>query len=162
MTPKDVAGRVEILADALLVGLFVFVASLPLVTAFAAFGAGCAVLRGGLPAGRFWSLLRVQWLPGIVFAVLGSVLVVDVVLVVTVLPAPLPVRVAVLAASAAIGAWILAQACLGWRGALKFAAPRPMLMAALVVAGVLVWALPPLALVIAGPLALAAESTREG
>ena len=28
--------------------------------------------------------------------------------------------------------------------------------------GVLVWALPPLALVIAGPLALAAESTREG
>jgi hypothetical protein len=34
-----------------------------------------------------------------------------------------------------------------------------MLMAALVVAGVLVWALPPLVLVIAGPLALAAEST---
>ena len=154
--------RLEVLADTLLVGLFVFVASLPLVTAFSAFGAACAVLREGLPAGRFWTLLRVQWLPGVVAAVLGSVLVVDVVLVVTVLPAPLPVRAAVLAASSAIGAWILSQACLGWRGALNFAAPRPMLMAALVVAGVLVWALPPLALVIAGPLALAVESTREG
>jgi hypothetical protein len=154
--------RLEVLADALLVGLFVFVASLPLVTAFSAFGAGCAVLRGGLPAGRFWSLLRVQWVPGVVFAVLWAVLVVDVILVVTVLPAPLPVRLAVLASSAAIGAWLLSHACLGWRGALIFEAPEPMLMAALVVAGVLVWALPPLALVIAGPLALAAESTREG
>lgn len=154
--------RLEVLADTLLIGVFVFVASLPLVTAFSAFGAACAVLRGGLPVGRFWSLLRVQWLPGVVFAALGLVLVVDVVLVMTVLPAPLPVRGAVLAATSAIGAWILSQACLGWRGALKFAAPRPMLMAALVVAGVLVWALPPLALVIGGPLALAAESTREG
>ncbi|GAA3672482.1 hypothetical protein C8D88_115161 [Lentzea atacamensis] len=154
--------RVEVLADALLVGLFVFVASLPLVTAFSAFGAGCAVLRGGLPAGRFWSLLRVQWVPGVVFAVLWAVLVVDVILVVTVLPAPLPVRLAVVAGSAAIGAWSLSHACLGWRGGLIFEAPEPMLMAALVVAGVLVWALPPLALVIAGPLALAAESTREG
>lgn len=154
--------RLEVLADTLLVGLFVFVASLPLVTAFSAFGAACAVLRGGLPVGRFWSLLRVRWVPGVVFAVLWAVLVVDVVVVLTVLPAPLPVRGAVLATSAAVGAWMLSQACLGWRGALKLSVPRPMLMAALVVAGVLVWALPPLALVIAGPLALAAESTREG
>lgn len=57
---------------------------------------------------------------------------------------------------------MLSQTCLGWRGALKFHSPRLMLMAALVVAGVLVWALPPLALVIGGPLAPAAESTREG
>lgn len=162
MTPKDVTGRLETLADTLLIGVFVFVASLPLVTAFSAFGAACAVLRGGLPAGRFWSLLRMRWVPGVVFAVVGLVLVVDVVLVMTVLSAPWPVRGAVLVAASAIGAWILAQACLGGRGALKFEAPRPMLMAALVVAGVLVWALPPLALVIGGPLALAAESTREG
>lgn len=154
--------RLETLADTLLVGVFILLASLPLVTAFSAFGAGCAVLRGGLPVGRFWSLLRVQWRPGAVFAVLWAVLVVDVVLVVTVLPAPLPVRGAVLLASAACGALLLDQARLGWRGALKFEAPRPMLMAALVVAGVLVWALPPLALVMAGPVALAAESTREG
>jgi hypothetical protein len=98
----------------------------------------------------------------VVFAVLWAVLVVDVLLVVTVLPAPWAVRGAVLLASAAVGAVLLDQARLGGRGALKFAAPRPMLMAALVVAGVLVWALPPLALVIGGPLALAAESTREG
>lgn len=154
--------RLEVLADTLLVGLFVFVASLPLVTAYSAFGAAGEVLRNGLPARRFWSLLRVQWVPGVVFALLWAVLVVDVVLVATVLPAPLPVRVAVLATSAAIGAWLLSHACLGGRGGLKFEAPAPMLMAALVVAGVLVWALPPLALVIAGPLALAAESTREG
>ncbi|MFS8098497.1 hypothetical protein LFM09_15300 [Lentzea alba] len=154
--------RLETLADTLLVGLFVFVASLPLVTAYSAFGAGCEVLRSGVPVGRFWSLLRVQWVPGVVFAVAWAVLVVDVVVVLTVLPAPLPVRAAVLSASVAVGAWLLSQACLGWRGALKLRAPRPMLMAALVVAGVLVWALPPLALVIGGPLALAAESTREG
>jgi hypothetical protein len=154
--------RLETLADTLLVGVFVLVASLPLVTAFSAFGAGCAVLREGLPVGRFWSLLRVQWVPGAVFAALWTLLVVDVVLVVTVLPAPLPVRGAVLLASAATGALLLDQARLGWRGTLKFRAPRPMLVAALVVAGVLVWALPPLALVMAGPLALAAESTREG
>ncbi|GAB2844925.1 hypothetical protein [Lentzea nigeriaca] len=154
--------RLETLADALLVGVFVFVASLPVVTAHAAFGAGCAVLRGGLPVRRFWTTLRVRWVPGVVFGVLGTVLVVDVILVVTVLPAPLPVRGAVLLASAASGALLLEHARLGWRGALKLKAPRPMLMAALVVAGVLVWALPPLALVIAGPLALAAESTREG
>jgi hypothetical protein len=154
--------RLELLADTLLVGLFVFVASLPLVTAFSAFGAGCAVLRGGFPVGRFWSLLRVRWVPGVVFAVLWAVLLVDVILVVTVLPAPLPVRIAVVAGCAAIGSWSLSHACHGWRGALKFRAPEPMLMTALVVAGVLVWALPPLALVIAGPVALAAESTREG
>ncbi|MFI6102015.1 hypothetical protein ACIA8G_41235 [Lentzea sp. NPDC051213] len=154
--------RLEVLADTLLVGLFVFVASLPLITAFAAFGAGCAVLRDGLPVGRFWELFRFKPLPGVVFAALWVVLVVDVLLVVTVLPAPFPVRGAILLASAALGALLLDQARLGWRGALKFAAPRPMLMAALVVAGVLVWALPPLALVITGPLALAAESAREG
>ncbi len=154
--------KLETLADTLLVGLFVFVASLPLVTAYSAFGTGCAVLRGELPVGRFWSLLRVQWAPGVMFVVLWTVLVVDVLLVVTVLPAPWFIRGAVMLASAAIGALLLDQARLGWRGALKFEAPRPMLMAALVVAGVLVWALPPLALVIAGPLALAAESTREG
>lgn len=154
--------RFEVLADTLLVGLFVFVASLPLVTAFAAFGAGCAVLRDGLAAGRFWGLLRFSWIPGLAFATLWAVLVVDVVVVVTVLPAPWPVRCAVLGASAALGALLLDQARLGWRGGLKFAAPRPMLMTALVVAAVLVWALPPLALVIAGPLALAAESAREG
>lgn len=57
---------------------------------------------------------------------------------------------------------MLSQTCLGWRGALKFHPPRLMLMAALVVAGVLVWALPPQALVIGGPLAPAAESAREG
>jgi len=57
--------RLEALADALLVGLFVFVASLPLVTAYSAFGAGCAVLRGDLPVRRFWSLLRVRWAPGV-------------------------------------------------------------------------------------------------
>ena len=154
--------RLESLADALLVGVFVFVASLPLVTAYSAFGAGCAVLRDGLPVRLFWSRLRVQWAPGVVFAVLWVVLVVDVLLVLTVLPAPWFVRGGVLLASAAFGALLLDQARVGWRGALTFAAPGPMLMAALVVAGVLVWALPPLALVIAGPLALAAESTREG
>lgn len=154
--------RAEVLADTLLLGLFVFVASLPVVTAFSAFGAAREVVRCELPVGRFWSVLRVRWVPGIAFAVLGLVLVVDVVVVVTVLPAPLPVRVAVLTASAAIGAWMLAQPGRRWRGALKFEAPRPMLMAALVVAAVLVWALPPLVLVIAGPLALAAEGTREG
>jgi hypothetical protein len=84
--------------------------------------------------------------------------VVDVVLAATVLPVPLPV----LLAAAATGGALLSQACLGWRGTLKFTAPRPMLMTALVVAGVLVWALPPLAPVIAGPLAPAVESTREG
>lgn len=154
--------RVEVLADTLLLGVFVFVASLPVVTAFSAFGAARAVLRSGLPVGRFWTLLRVQWVLGVIFGLAWAVLVTDVLLVVTVLPAPLPVRVAVLTASAAVGAWMLSQTCLGWRGALKFAAPRLMLMAALVVAGVLVWALPPLALVIGGPLALAAESAREG
>lgn len=154
--------RLEVLADTLLVGLFVFVASLPLITAFAAFGAGCAVLRDGLPVGRFWGLLRFSPLPGLAFGLAWLVLVVDVILVVTVLPAPWAVKIAVLVASAGLGAVLLDQARLGWRGALKFAAPRPMLMAALVVAGVLVWALPPLALVMAGPVALAAESTREG
>lgn len=154
--------RLETLADALLVGLFVFVAALPLITAFAAFGAACAVLRDGLPVGRFWALMRFSFVPGLVFAVAWAVLAADVVVVLTVLPAPWPVKAAVLAASAGLGAVLLDQARLGWRGALKFAAPRPMLMAALVVAGVLVWALPPLALVIAGGLALAAESTREG
>jgi hypothetical protein len=39
---------------------------------------------------------------------------------------------------------MLSQTCLGWRGALKLAPPRLMLMTALVVAGVLVQALPPL------------------
>jgi hypothetical protein len=154
--------RVEVLADTLLLGLFVFVASLPVVTAFSAFGAARFVLREGLPVGRFWSLLHVRWVPGLAFGLAWVVLALDVVLVITVLPAPLPVRVAVLTASAAIGAWMLAQPGRRWRGALKFEAPRPMLMAALVVAAVLVWALPPLVLVIAGPLALAAEGTREG
>ena len=37
--------RLEVLADTLLIGVFVFVASLPLVTAFSAFGAACAVQR---------------------------------------------------------------------------------------------------------------------
>jgi hypothetical protein len=154
--------RFEVLADTLLLGVFVFVASLPVVTAFSAFGAAREVLRSDLPAGRFWSLLRVRWVPGVIFGLAWAVLLLDVLLVVTVLPAPLPVRVAVLTASAAVGAWMLSQTCLGWRGALKFHPPRLMLMAALVVAGVLVWALPPLALVIGGPLALAAESAREG
>lgn len=154
--------RLETFADVLLVGLFVFVASLPLVTAFAAFGAGCAVLREGLPVGRFWALMKFSPLPGLVFALAWVVLAADVIIVVTILPTPLLVKIAVLVASAAFGAVLLDQACLGWRGALKFTAPKPMLMAALVVAGVLVWALPPLALVITGGLALAAESTREG
>ncbi|MFD4670606.1 hypothetical protein ACFWNN_12770 [Lentzea sp. NPDC058450] len=154
--------RLEEFADVLLLGVFVFAASLPVVTAFSAFGAAREVVRGDLPVGRFWTVLRVQWVPGVIFGLGWAVLALDVLLVVTVLPAPLPVRVAVLIASAVAGAWMLSQTCLGWRGALKFHAPRLMLIAALVVAGVLVWALPPLALVIGGPLALAAEPAREG
>jgi hypothetical protein len=162
--------RLEEFADCLLVGVFLAITALPVVTAPSGFAAACAVLadrrtpllNGYLAALRDrWRAPGAELLVGVVFAVL----LLDVLLATTLLPGGVPLRLAVLAA--AVGgltllAGIAARAgTTTWRAAARggFAARGLVLLAgAVVAAGVLVWALPPLALVIGGPLAVAAST----
>ncbi|GLZ29491.1 hypothetical protein Lesp02_16810 [Lentzea sp. NBRC 105346] len=161
--------RFEDFADCLLVGLFVTLTALPVVTAPSGFAAACRVLASGVPPRLFFRELRDRWrspadelLAGFVFGGLTLFLALDVGLALTVLPGSWLLRLAVVIVCVAAGALLLAVAAragvsrISWRAALQWKTPKPMLMAVLVVAGVLVWTLPPIALVIGGPVAFAA------
>ncbi|WP_410615389.1 DUF624 domain-containing protein [Amycolatopsis sp. lyj-109] len=169
-------------SDCLLAGLLVALASVPVVTAVPAFTAGCRVLdRVRHDLGRplwttFWADFREAARGGVPF---GLACVAAVVL--------FAVDLAVVASMPGAGAlraalWLLAVAAVvvavrtcevvatgsePWRRAFvtaareTAAAPKNALLlaAAIGLAGLLVWMLPILALVVAGPLALAAVAT---
>jgi uncharacterized membrane protein YesL len=158
--------RLAFAAECLLLGLYVTLAALPVVTAPAAFAAACHVVyrsRHGSEA-RFWSayvrLLRSSIAAGLVFPLVVVWFVVNLVL-------PVPGHWIVVAVSCALfGVLVHAAAIVGvtgarWVPALRRAlAARPgdilLVTAAVVALGVLAWAVPPLAPLVGGPLALAA------
>ncbi|GAB3902712.1 hypothetical protein GCM10029964_093580 [Kibdelosporangium lantanae] len=158
--------RFAFAADCLLVGLYVTLAALPLVTAPAAFAAACHVVclwRHGSGA-RFWPafrrLIRPSLAAGLVFPLVVVWFVVNLVL-------PVPGHWVVVAVSCvAFAVLVRAAAVVGttgvpWAPALRQAVgARPgdilLVTAAVVVLGVLAWAVPPLAALVGGPLALAA------
>ncbi|WP_328456048.1 hypothetical protein [Amycolatopsis sp. NBC_00438] len=169
-------------SDCLLVGLLVALASVPVVTAPPAFAAGCRALdraRHGIVRPlwtTFWADFRRAARGGVAF---GAFCAVGVVL------AALDLEVAasmpgagvlrpVLWVLAAVGVVVAVRTCeavasseLPWRRAVPAAArstagaPGKALLVAIAVAlsAVLVWMLPVLALVVAGPLCLAAVAT---
>ncbi|WP_186763387.1 hypothetical protein [Lentzea tibetensis] len=163
--------RLEEFSETLVLGLLVTLTVLPVVTAPSGFASACGVLGSGRSPRAFFAELRERWrspgrelAAGLSFLGVSVFLGLDVVLAATVLPGHPLLRLAVVLVCVAGGALLLAVAAragvlrTGWRAALRWEAPRPMLMAVLVVAGVLVWTLPPLAVVIAGPIALATVS----
>ncbi|MER8070591.1 hypothetical protein ABTZ59_20095 [Streptomyces sp. NPDC094034] len=181
--PGELFGpRFALFADMLAVGLFTTVASLPLITAPAALAAGCRVLRDSArtrrtaTAGRYRDALRAHGLArtliaGVVLVALGALFLLDLALA----GAGLPGAAAVSVTLAAVGAVALLvgvraaahpAARRSWPAALRGAARRSatdpagsvLIAVALVICAAIVWALPPLALVVAGPLALAAVS----
>lgn len=169
-------------SDCLLAGLLVALASVPVVTAGPAFVAGCRVVDrtrhdvGGPLWTTFWADFRSAARGGVLFGLgcLGAV-------------AVFAVDLAVMASMPGAGVlrpalWVLAVAGVvvavrtcevvatggsAWRPAFVTAAretaadPRNavLLAAAAGLAGLLVWMLPILALVVAGPVALAAVAT---
>ena len=175
------AGLAEF-ADCLLVGLLVALASVPVVTAPPALAAGCRALdraRHGIVRPlwtTFWADFRGAARGGIAFGVTSiavAVLVVVDLEVANAMPGAGVLR-PVLGALGAVAAVVAVRACevvaAGepvWRRAVVTAAretaarPRDALLTAtaLAVSALLVWMLPVLALVVAGPLALAAVAT---
>ncbi|MFE4373052.1 hypothetical protein ACFRMN_33405 [Streptomyces sp. NPDC056835] len=174
--------RFALFADMLAVGLFTTVASLPLVTAPAALAAGSRVLRDRArtertaTAGRYRDALRAHGVArtltaGAVALALGALFLLDLALA----GAGLPGAAAVSVALAAVGAGALVvgvraaahpAARRSWPAAVRGAARRSaadpagsvLIAVALVLCVAIVWALPPLALLAPGPLALAAVS----
>ncbi|MEA5364966.1 hypothetical protein VA596_35910 [Amycolatopsis sp., V23-08] len=169
-------------SDCLLAGLLVALASVPVVTAPAGFVAGCRALdraRHGIVRPlwtTFWADFRQAARGGVPF---GAVVVVAAVLVAVDLEVTRSMPGAgvlgpVLQVLAAVGAVIAVRTCevvaateLAWRRAVVAAAretvgaPGKALLVAVAVAlsAVLVWMLPVLVLVVAGPLCLAAVAT---
>jgi uncharacterized membrane protein YesL len=169
-------------ADCLLVGLLVALASVPVLTAPPAFAAGCRALdrvRHHIVRPlwtTFWADFRQAARGGVAFSV---VVVVAVALVVVDLEvaASMPgagVLRPVLSVLAAVGVVVAVRTCEvvasagpTWRRAVVAAARetagapgKALLVAvAVVLSAVLVWMLPVLALVVAGPLCLAAVAT---
>ncbi|MFE2498718.1 hypothetical protein ACFXKS_20735 [Streptomyces scopuliridis] len=181
--PGELFGpRFALFADMLAVGLFTTVASLPLITAPVALAAGCSVLRDSArtertaTAGRYRDALRAHGVArtlaaGAVLLALGALFLLDLALA----GAGLPGAAAVSAALAAVGAGALVvgvraaahpAARRSWPAAVRAAARRSaadpagsvLIAVALVLCAAIVWALPPLVLLAAGPLALAAVS----
>ncbi|WEO99568.1 hypothetical protein A6P39_039055 [Streptomyces sp. FXJ1.172] len=177
--PGELFGpRMTLFADTLSVGLATAVACLPLLTAPAALSTACAVLRGageGRPAtaGRFVTLLR--WRLGLADLAAGALTVAvlllsaaDLALARTGLPAgPLFVVVATAITTGAILVGLRAcarpESRTTWRTALRAAAHDTvhdpggtgLILLALAAVAASAWALPPLAFLTPGPLALA-------
>ncbi|WP_326952760.1 hypothetical protein [Amycolatopsis sp. NBC_01286] len=169
-------------ADCLLVGLLVALASMPVVTAPPAFAAGCRALdRARHGIGRplwttFWADFRRTARGGVAFAVACGAAVVLAAVdleVAASMPGAGVLRPA-LFVLAAVGVVVAVRTCeviaggdAPWRRAVVAAAretvgaPGKALLVAVAVAlsAVLVWMLPVLALVVAGPLGLAAVAT---
>lgn len=169
-------------ADCLLVGLLVALASMPVLTAPPAFAAGCRALdraRHGIVRPlwtTFWADFRHAARGGVAFGAGCAVAVVLAVLDLEV-AASMPgagVLRPVLFVLAAAGVVVAVRACevvaaddATWRRAVVAAARetvgapgKALLVAvALALSAVLVWMLPVLALVVAGPLCLAAVAT---
>lgn len=169
-------------SDCLLAGLLVALASVPVVTAPAAFVAGCRVLdRARHDIGRplwttFWADFREAARGGVVFALgclAAAVLFAVDLEVVASMPGAGVLRPAlwVLAVAGVVVAVrtceLVATGDPAWRPAFLAAARETaadpknalLLAAALGIAVLLVWMLPILALVVAGPVALAAVAT---
>lgn len=169
-------------SDCLLTGLLVAVASVPVVTAAPAFAAGCRALDRtrhgiGLPLWTtFWADFRQTVRGGMLFALgcLAAAVLVAVDLdVVSAMPGAGVLRPA-LWSLAAVAAVVAVRTCEvvatgepSWRRAVVTAARETvgapgnalLLAGAAGLAVVLVWMLPILALLVAGPLALAAVAT---
>jgi len=166
-------------ADVLYVGILVFALSLPLVTWFAALSAGVQALReardadGHVTIGAVWRAfadrLRHHWF---VHLVLPAVLLAVIVLDTLVLPflgagelisAAVPIVLASVTGAVALrvaGAWrpgvpARATLVLAWRRMSQDAAGSLLLVLAVAAAGAIVSVIPILAVVLAGPLALA-------
>ncbi|WP_411113478.1 hypothetical protein [Streptomyces sp. 029-5] len=181
--PGELFGpRFALFADMLAVGLFTTVASLPLLTAPAALAAGCSVLRDSArtertaTAGRYRDALRAHGVArtlaaGAVPLALGALFLLDLALA----GAGLPGAAAVSVALAVVGAGALVVAVRAaahpvarrsWPAAVRCAARRSaadpagsvLIAVALALCAAIVWALPPLVLLAAGPPALAAVS----
>jgi hypothetical protein len=158
--------RLAFAADCLLLGLYVTLAALPLVTAPAAFAAACHVVyawRHGAGA-SFWPvflrLVRPSVGVGLVFPLVVVWFVVNLVL-------PVPGHWIVVGVSCALlGVLVRTAAIVGITGSRWVPALRQALTAgfgdillvtaALAALGVLAWVVPPLAPLVGGPLALAA------
>jgi hypothetical protein len=178
--PGELFGpRFSLFADMLAIGLATTVASLPLVTAPAALAAACAVLRDAIredrPAtlGRYVTALRAHRPLGSLAAgvtVLAALAFVglDLMLAGAGLPGarPIAAAVCVVAAAALVVALRTAadpEAALGWRPAVRRAAARSaadlpgsaLVATAAALCVTFLWMLPPLAPLLAGPLALA-------
>jgi hypothetical protein len=170
--------RMTLFADVLSVGLATAVACLPLVTAPAALSTACAVLRGvredrPATAGRYVALLRQRLRAGDLAA--GAVAVAGVLLVLADLAlarAGLPgaPAFAVLAAAISASAAVVGLRACGrpesltdWPTAVRKAARDTvrdaggsgLVLLALAAAALCAWALPPLVLLVPGPLAMA-------
>ncbi|OLZ63818.1 hypothetical protein AV521_37915 [Streptomyces sp. IMTB 2501] len=177
--PGELFGpRMTLFADTLSVGLATAVACLPLLTAPAALSTACAVLRGageGRPAtaGRYAGLLRRRLCLGDLAAGALTLAVLllcaaDLALTRTGLPGgPLFAVVATAITAGATLVGLRACACpeslTDWRAALRAAARDTvadpggsgLILLALTTAAASAWALPPLAFLTPGPLALA-------
>ncbi|WP_201850149.1 hypothetical protein [Myceligenerans indicum] len=180
---RTFADTFALLAECLLVGIYVLVASLPVVTLPAALAAGTAHLRRhlagrGTDIGRFardwWDAVRALWLLGVAGVVLAAVLGVNAQIAASgMLPGGAAVRGASLAAGAVAavvvlrtagawprlgdGAWGTARGLVagGMRDAGKDPAGSLLLLVALGLCGLLVWMLTPLIAVVGGLLCLA-------
>lgn len=176
--------RLSALADTVLLGLLIALCAAPVLTLPAGFAAACAVVarwrQGDSPAllPVFRETLsrgvRGNLLAGVVFAAAAGLLWLNLMLLIDLqLPGGTVLRWLV-----ALGSlWALALLALtgalagvrrtGWLRAVRHAYAKAvlnpgaflLLAAAFGVAAILVWALPPLLLVITGPLALAATAT---
>ncbi|MDT7803043.1 MAG: hypothetical protein QOI78_6476 [Actinomycetota bacterium] len=186
--PKAAVRRVDWRAglgdfsDCLLVGLLVALASVPLLTAPPAFAAGCRALdraRHGLARPlwtTFWADFRQAARGGVAFGAACGVatVLVAVDLEVTRSMPGAGVLGPVLWVLAAVGVVVAVRTCEvvaasepTWRRAVMTAARETvgapgkalLVVVAMVLSAVLVWMLPVLALVVAGPLCLAAVAT---
>ncbi len=167
-------GRFALFADCLLIGLFTALAALPVVTAYPAFVAACAMLRDGTPVGPFTYLRCLRnvlrslgwrvWIPPL----LAVIAIFDAVAVASGVPGAKPLTVLLFLVAAAVavvalrsaGRW---QPAAGWRSILRDgsrAAARDLggsalILFALACAFAIVAFVPVTALLVTGPLALA-------
>ncbi|MEV0643771.1 hypothetical protein AB0I28_00770 [Phytomonospora sp. NPDC050363] len=181
------AARFALLAECALTGLWVALTAWPVVTAPAAFAAGCAHLRRHLDGYRcgvreyasdFASSLRGSWAHGLAALAALGLLAVDAVAVRSGLPGGTPV-LAGLAALTAATAVVGLRASADWRpgarwsellrdarsAALADAGGSGLLLGGLLVVAVVTWQLPPLLVPAVGCLvgaAVAVERRREG
>ncbi|OEV29147.1 hypothetical protein AN219_18175 [Streptomyces nanshensis] len=174
--------RFELFADILAVGLAVSVAALPAVTFPAALSTACTLLRRRrlydepCTAGRYFAALRRrlarpgEWAAGAAALLFAVLVAADASLATVGLPGaePFALILAVVAAAAAVTGL---RACAlppyagpgGWSPAVRAGAARTvrdlpgsgLIVLALCTAGVCAWALPPVLLLLPGPLALA-------